>query len=59
MGWLFVKRRMAAELKQDLKNFIEFDKEATKAASLAVHKAKIKNDDIVACNPISRHGFRS
>jgi len=43
MGWLFVKRRMAAELKQDWqKNFIEFDKEATRAASLGqVHKAKI------------------
>ena len=51
MGWLFVKRRMAAELKQDWqKNFIEFDKEATRAASLGqVHKAKIKNDEIVAC----------
>ena len=51
MGWLFVKRRMAAELKQDWqKNFIEFDKEATRAASLGqVHKAKIKNNDIVAC----------
>ena len=40
MGWLFVKRRMAAELNlkwQD--NFISFDKEATKAASLGqVHK---------------------
>ena len=51
MGWLFVKRRMVTELKQDWqKNFKEFDKEATKAASLGqVHKAKTKNDDIVAC----------
>ena len=42
---------MDAELKQDWqKNFIEFDKEATRAASLGqVHKAKIQNDDIVAC----------
>ena len=31
------------------KNFIEFDKEATRAAFGQVHKAKIKNDDIVAC----------
>ena len=30
MGWLFVKRRMATELSSDwLKNFKEFDKEAT------------------------------
>lgn len=51
MGWLFVKRRMAAEL--DMKwqdNFINFDKEATKAASLGqVHKAVMPNKDIVAC----------
>ena len=51
MGWLFVKRRMAAELNlkwQD--NFISFDKEATKAASLGqVHKAIITNKKIVAC----------
>jgi len=51
MGWLFVKRRMASELKQDWqKNFIEFDKDATRAASLGqVHKAKLKNNEIVAC----------
>ena len=51
MGWLFVKRRMAAELKQDWqKNFSEFDKEATRAASLGqVHKAKLLNDEVVAC----------
>ena len=51
MGWLFVKRRMAAELSlkwQD--SFIDFDKEATKAASLGqVHKAVISNQKIVAC----------
>ena len=51
MGWLFVKRRMAAELSlkwQD--NFINFDKEATKAASLGqVHKAILPNKKIVAC----------
>ena len=51
MGWLFVKRRMAAELKQDWqKNFSKFDKEATRAASLGqVHKAKLLNDEVVAC----------
>jgi len=51
MGWLFVKRRMAAELSlkwQD--SFIIFDKEATKAASLGqVHKAIMPNKKIVAC----------
>jgi len=51
MGWLFVKRRMAAELSlkwQD--SFINFDKEATKAASLGqVHKAILPNKKIVAC----------
>ena len=51
MGWLFVKRRMAAELSlkwQD--SFIDFDKEATKAASLGqVHKATLSNSETVAC----------
>ena len=51
MGWLFVKRRMAAELNlkwQD--NFVSFEKEATKAASLGqVHKAVLPNKKIVAC----------
>jgi predicted unusual protein kinase regulating ubiquinone biosynthesis (AarF/ABC1/UbiB family) len=51
MGWLFVKRRMSTELNlkwQD--NFIDFEKEATKAASLGqVHKAVLHNKDIVAC----------
>ena len=51
MGWLFVKRRMATELSSDwLKNFKEFDKEATRAASLGqVHKAALNNSEKVAC----------
>ncbi len=51
MGWLFVKRRMATELSQDWqKKFKEFDKEATRAASLGqVHKAFLKNGESVAC----------
>jgi len=51
MGWLFVKRRMAAELSPSWqKNFIDFDKEATRAASLGqVHKALLLNKKIVAC----------
>ena len=51
MGWLFVKRRMATELSQDWqKKFKEFDKEATRAASLGqVHKALLNNDASVAC----------
>ena len=51
MGWLFVKRRMASELSSDwLKNFKEFDKEATRAASLGqVHKAVLNNSEKVAC----------
>ena len=51
MGWLFVKRRMAAELSLNWQDrFIDFDKEATKAASLGqVHKAVISNKKIVAC----------
>ena len=51
MGWLFVKRRMATELSSDwLKNFKEFDKEATRAASLGqVHKAVLNNSEKVAC----------
>ncbi len=51
MGWLFVKRRMAAELNvkwQD--NFVDFEKNAKKAASLGqVHKAIMLNKNIVAC----------
>jgi len=51
MGWLFVKRRMAAELCLDWqKNFKKFDKEAARAASLGqVHKAVLKNNQNVAC----------
>ena len=51
MGWLFVKRRMATELNSKWQeNFIKFDKDATKAASLGqVHKAIISKNDIVAC----------
>ena len=51
MGWLFVKRRMAAELGLNWqKYFKEFDKEATRAASLGqVHKAKLPKGKIVAC----------
>ena len=51
MGWLFVKRRMAAELSSDWqKSFIDFDKEATRAASLGqVHKAVLPNKKVVAC----------
>ena len=51
MGWLFVKRRMAAELDQKWQdNFINFEKEATKAASLGqVHKAVMHNNKNVAC----------
>ena len=51
MGWLFVKRRMAAELGLHWqKNFKEFSKEASRAASLGqVHKAKLPNGKEVAC----------
>ena len=51
MSWVFVKRRMKAELGEDWeKNFIDFDKEASFAASLGqVHKAQLKNKEIVAC----------
>ena len=51
MGWLFVKRRMAAELSLDWqKNFKKFEKQATRAASLGqVHKAVLNNNQNVAC----------
>ena len=51
MGWLFVKRRMTTELSQNWqKQFKEFDKEATRAASLGqVHKAVLNNNETVAC----------
>jgi predicted unusual protein kinase regulating ubiquinone biosynthesis (AarF/ABC1/UbiB family) len=50
MGWLFVKRRMAAELGPDWrKQFDEFDREAAAAASLGqVHKAR-KGKRALAC----------
>tara|TARA_Y100000996_G_scaffold401390_1_gene372289 strand:+ start:388 stop:1722 length:1335 start_codon:yes stop_codon:yes gene_type:complete len=51
MGWLFVKRRMAAELGENWqKKFIKFEKAASKAASLGqVHKGLISNKKKVAC----------
>ena len=51
MSWVFVKRRMKAELGDKWeKNFIDFDREASFAASLGqVHKAKLNNKEIVAC----------
>ena len=51
MGWLFVKRRMAAELGSDWqKKFKNFNKEAARAASLGqVHKAVLPDGDRVAC----------
>ena len=51
MSWIFVKRRMKAELGVNWEsNFSNFDKEASFAASLGqVHKAILKNDEIVAC----------
>tara|TARA_B100001063_G_scaffold60657_1_gene54788 strand:+ start:224 stop:1555 length:1332 start_codon:yes stop_codon:yes gene_type:complete len=51
MSWVFVKRRMKAELGDNWENhFSSFDKEASFAASLGqVHKAKLKNNQIVAC----------
>ena len=62
MGWLFVKRRMATELSQDWqKKFKQFDKEATRAASLGqVHKAVLNNSmkllhvsfNILICNQL-------
>ena len=51
MGRLFVKRRMAAELGINWQNnFMKFDKEATKAASLGqVHKGLLPNGKNIAC----------
>ena len=51
MGWLFVKRRMVAELGIHWqKSFKEFSKEASRAASLGqVHKAKLPSGKEVAC----------
>jgi len=51
MGWLFVKRRMAAELGLHWqKVFKKFSKEASRAASLGqVHKARLPSGMEVAC----------
>ena len=51
MGWLFVKRRMKAELGEDwLSNFKEFDKKASAAASLGqVHFAEDNDGQKLAC----------
>ncbi len=51
MSWVFVKRRMKAELGENWQNnFKEFNQEASFAASLGqVHKAKLKTNDYVAC----------
>ena len=51
MSWVFVRRRMKAELGDEWeKNFIQFDKEASFAASLGqVHRATLLNKDNVAC----------
>ena len=51
MSWVFVKRRMKAELGEKWeKNFMDFDKDASFAASLGqVHKAKLNGNEIVAC----------
>ena len=50
MGWLFVKRRMTAELGSNWqKKFKDFEKEASRAASLGqVHKATLHKGDVVA-----------
>jgi len=51
MGWMFVKRRMAAELGINWQNhFKKFDPHASRAASLGqVHKAILPNGQIAAC----------
>ena len=51
MSWVFVRRRMKAELGDNWEdNFSQFDKEASFAASLGqVHKATLQNKDKVAC----------
>ena len=51
MGESFVRRRMVNELGKNWKNFfLNFNFTASYAASLGqVHKAKLKNGDIVAC----------
>lgn len=51
MGWLFVKRRMAAELGPDWRSrFADFAHEAAAAASLGqVHRATSKDGTALAC----------
>ena len=51
MSWVFVKRRMKAELGENWQDiFLSFDKEASFAASLGqVHKASLPNKDNLAC----------
>ncbi len=51
MGWLFVKRRMAAELGPDWQDrFADFEREAAAAASLGqVHKAHDHSGRLLAC----------
>lgn len=51
MGWLFVKRRMKAELGEDwLSHFKEFEKKASAAASLGqVHFAEDNHGQKLAC----------
>ena len=51
MSWVFVKRRMKAELGDNWEDqFLSFDREASFAASLGqVHKATMPNKENVAC----------
>lgn len=51
MGWLFVRRRMRAELGEGWETFFQsFEREATFAASLGqVHRALLKSGEVVAC----------
>ncbi|HEX7390753.1 MAG TPA: AarF/UbiB family protein, partial [Acidiphilium sp.] len=51
MGWVFVRRRMAAELGPDWESrFTKFGREASAAASLGqVHRATLPDGRLVAC----------
>ena len=51
MSWVFVKRRMKAELGENWEDqFLSFDRDASFAASLGqVHKATMPNKENVAC----------